>query len=658
MVICKEWNEFETEIITQNRKFFIYGAGIVYKKIIHAVDSQVIAILDINAENIKNENPNIPIIRPEKILDYDVDNVFLLCCLNPFRDYIQRTEQVKKFFEHFEKNVIIYYLDNQKINEKGLIIWGKKELLIDNLLYLVNEGWKRKHMRLAYADIVDYDHDYIKKLYDEPVDFNIYGKRIGLKNYNNGLIVHKNGKKETTPCRDFGEEKSCIWIFGDSRVSGMLNSNDCTFPSFLQMKIDNCAELKSRVINCGIPGRDIERMVYQIKTEDIHEGDIVILGTGFYEYEGDVLKNVLLWCRYIKEAFDECKRKNADFMYINFPTLLEMDSRSPIENEMLELFNTTEFTEYKIEEMIYCKNVIYHVCNQNGILFYDFAEAFKNREQYGHVFINLHHYGPKGNRLIADAIYKILLTQREIREVRDEEIERRKNERDNSFNNKIKHMREEECELQDYLNGIKTKLLNRKVERKCIGSIVMNANPFTFGHLFLAEEALKIVDFLIVFVVSEDASEFSFNERFEMVYSNLAYNNRILVVPSGKYCISKSTFPDYFKKEDLQDQEVTAVNDLKVFADKIARELQIKIRFVGEEPEDTVTRQYNIEMKKILPEFGIKVVEIPRKALDDKTVISGSIVRKYYKELNWEKMEPFVPKKTIQLLKKYASLKR
>lgn len=41
--------------------------------------------------------------------------------------------------------------------------------------------------------------------------------------------------------------------------------------------------------------------------------------------------------------------------------------------------------------------------------------------------------------------------------------------------------------------------------------------------------------------------------------------------------------------------------------------LHITHRFVGEEPEDIVTNVYNDAMKKILPKYGIELVEIPRK---------------------------------------------
>ncbi len=50
--------------------------------------------------------------------------------------------------------------------------------------------------------------------------------------------------------------------------------------------------------------------------------------------------------------------------------------------------------------------------------------------------------------------------------------------------------------------------------------------------------------------------------------------------------------------------------DIAIFAEKIAPQLGIKYRFVGEEPNDEVTNEYNLAMKRILPKSGIELVEI------------------------------------------------
>lgn len=182
-----------------------------------------------------------------------------------------------------------------------------------------------------------------------------------------------------------------------------------------------------------------------------------------------------------------------------------------------------------------------------------------------------------------------------------------------------------------------------------IGSIVMNCNPFTYGHRYLIEEALEKVDFLIIFVVEEDRSLFSFEERFAMVWDGTKDLKNIMVVPSGPFILSQTTFPEYFIKEADEDIVQNVENDITLFAQRIAPTLHISYRFVGEEPEDMVTNEYNSAMKRILPQNGIELVEIPRKK-SGKRYISASRVRKCLADGNKEKLYELVPKTTWEIL--------
>lgn len=182
-----------------------------------------------------------------------------------------------------------------------------------------------------------------------------------------------------------------------------------------------------------------------------------------------------------------------------------------------------------------------------------------------------------------------------------------------------------------------------------IGSIVVNCNPFTYGHRYLIEEALKKVDFLIIFVVEEDRSLFSFDERFAMVCDGTEDLKNIMVVPSGPFILSQTTFPEYFIKQADEDIVQNVENDITLFAQRIAPTLNISYRFVGEEPEDMVTNEYNAAMKRILPQNGIELVEIPRKKLG-KYYISASRVRKCLEDGNKEKLYELVPKTTWEIL--------
>lgn len=192
---------------------------------------------------------------------------------------------------------------------------------------------------------------------------------------------------------------------------------------------------------------------------------------------------------------------------------------------------------------------------------------------------------------------------------------------------------------------------------KKVGGIVMNCNPFTSGHQFLIETAAREVDFLYVFVVEEDESFFPFVMRIEMVKRGIAHLNNVAVVPSGNYILSFDTLPIYFEKAEKQTAKIDASNDIGIFAQYIAPSLGITCRFVGEEPTDLITRQYNEQMANLLPEYGIELIEIPRKMTREKQIISASQVRCLLKDKNWDAIKAFVPETTVSFLMKLVSYK-
>lgn len=181
------------------------------------------------------------------------------------------------------------------------------------------------------------------------------------------------------------------------------------------------------------------------------------------------------------------------------------------------------------------------------------------------------------------------------------------------------------------------------------GCIVMNCNPFTYGHRYLIEQALDIVDFLIIFVVEEDRSLFSFAERYAMIREGVRDLENVMVVPSGPFILSQTTFPEYFLKASDEDLAENVENDITLFAEKIAPHLSITYRFVGEEPEDLVTNEYNLAMKRILPKKGIQLVEIPRKKHND-SYISASAVRRCLGAYDMDGLKRLVPESTMQML--------
>lgn len=89
--------------------------------------------------------------------------------------------------------------------------------------------------------------------------------------------------------------------------------------------------------------------------------------------------------------------------------------------------------------------------------------------------------------------------------------------------------------------------------------------------------------------------------------------------------------------------------DLKIFGKYYQKTFGITHRFVGEEPFSKITALYNQEMKKILPDYGIQVIELPRYRLDD-TIISATLVRKKFLEGDFEGIKNFVPYTTYEYL--------
>ena len=184
------------------------------------------------------------------------------------------------------------------------------------------------------------------------------------------------------------------------------------------------------------------------------------------------------------------------------------------------------------------------------------------------------------------------------------------------------------------------------------GAIIMNCNPFTKGHRYLIEQALRRVDKLYVFVVEEDKSYFAFQDRIRMVQQGVEDLADVRVIPSGKYILSKDTFAQYFEKENVHVIE-NMDYDIRIFGEVVAKDLGIQYRFVGEEPFDRVTKAYNETMKRILPEYGVTVVEIPRAVCDAESgnIISATLVRKALKEKNWQEIEMLCPISTVFYLK-------
>ncbi|MFK5881316.1 MAG: [citrate (pro-3S)-lyase] ligase [Sulfurospirillum sp.] len=211
-------------------------------------------------------------------------------------------------------------------------------------------------------------------------------------------------------------------------------------------------------------------------------------------------------------------------------------------------------------------------------------------------------------------------------------------------------------ENSDNLEIYKNKLASSARDGNVIGSIVMNANPFTLGHQYLVEEAAKKSDWLHLFVVKEDLSEFKFVDRIKLIKKGVSYIPNVTVHEGSDYIISNATFPTYFIKDKGKINELHAKLDLSVFRNHLAPVLGITHRFVGTEPYCVVTNNYNKNMKKILENpngksNSIEVVEIQRIEKNGKA-ISASRVRDLLRVKKFDELKKIVPASTLEFLEK------
>jgi [citrate (pro-3S)-lyase] ligase len=190
---------------------------------------------------------------------------------------------------------------------------------------------------------------------------------------------------------------------------------------------------------------------------------------------------------------------------------------------------------------------------------------------------------------------------------------------------------------------------------KKIGAIVMNANPFTLGHRYLIEQAAAACDWLHLFVVAEDASYFSYNDRYALVKAGVEGTPNLTLHLGSKYMVSRGTFSAYFLKEKNVVGDCFTAIDLLIFRNWIAPALGVTHRFVGTEPFCRTTNKYNRDMRHWLMQDvsdapAIEVVEIPRVEYDA-VPISASQVRRLLAADDFNQIANLVPATTLQLLR-------
>lgn len=465
------------------------------------------------------------------------------------------------------------------------------------------------------------------------------------------------------------EHQNSIYILGACIAYGDRSDDNRTIASALQYRI-NKGKYPYKVYNLGVNNATIQNSLQILKTLNIGEGDFIFFvdAARTMVVEGEGAEE--LFIEILKKMNDYCVNNKAYFVWLNCPGLTEIKKKSNLEIQQLEkrYANTIETQREYIKKIHVCgfdrvkpykgvnkismsfslpdskvvnSNKAIQKCLTYGIRAFDLAQVYERPHEFIEIFTDAFHIGYMGYAMIADFIYRTWVDKKQATTCSEKCYE--------DLLNKFIH----NDEIDRFINQLKEEARDKPQN---VGAIVMNCNPFTFGHRYLIETAIKSVEYLYIFVVEEDLSEFSFRERLAMVKEGVNDLENVNVLPSGKFVISSISFPEYFTKEQNSTNSFDASGDLEFFSTKVAPALNITKRFVGQEPFDITTNEYNRQMKKILGRHGIDVVEIPRLE-DGGNIINATQVRKWMLEGDYERIKKFVPDSTYNVVRKHMELK-
>lgn len=437
------------------------------------------------------------------------------------------------------------------------------------------------------------------------------------------------------------DEKSKVTLLGDSRFVDALVPTEMTMASYLQERLMKY-KLNIEVKNFSVEANRIQNSFQMLKSLDIGEKDIIICAVqmlGQYpDFKVDSAeKNLYIRLRIMRDMMEYCKSKKAKLIFLKMPIIRDIPNPTDLEKLIAQLYG-----DHFILSTISIK--LKQLCTIYNIPLID-LDSLMITAKRNSLFIDSTHFSSEGSKLIANTLADYirffvnkdeLIDNEEINELTEKAYDAHKHYVTEA---RFKGITAYVKKLQEIANG----------KPDNCGAIVMNCNPFTLGHRYLIEQAASQVEYLYILAVEEDRSVFKFKDRFEMIRQGVADIPNVEVIPSGKFVISSLTFPEYFEKSKKPDMTVDTSSDIELFCEYIAPALNIKTRFVGEEPLDMVTNQYNTCMKEKLPKYGLNIIEIPRKEFND-APISASRVRKLLEEKKYEDVKEIVPQTTYDYL--------
>ncbi|MFD2207940.1 hypothetical protein [Kiloniella antarctica] len=281
---------------------------------------------------------------------------------------------------------------------------------------------------------------------------------------------------------------------------------------------------------------------------------------------------------------------------------------------------------------------------------------------YGEIFNDESHLNWKGNKVAANHITQYLVDNKwDVKKpkIKKHSKEIKVYEDAEPFLNLMKYLLHRNSTVTTECGGIDAYCSyikeNEFIGTGTRGSVSVNCNPITLGHLHLLEYAANQVDYLYVFVIEEDLSYFKFQDRLRLVIDSVKHLKNVKVLRGGRYICTHLTFPEYYTKEEDVGALADASEEAWYFCEHIAPVLNITSIFLGSEPTCKITQQYNQQMSTLLKMYDIDVDIISRINFKNKA-ISASEVRKLLKDLKFDEIKKLVPPSTYAFLKqKYSN---
>jgi [citrate (pro-3S)-lyase] ligase len=448
------------------------------------------------------------------------------------------------------------------------------------------------HLAEVYKGIGQYCDAYVKQVFSGPKAYKDSRGLVTNYDYASTYVNVDGGLRRTTDAPPV--HTNDVHLFGASQVYGFGNEDAHTVASFLQRSLNELHAADAsfnpfRVLNYGVNGGTFESTTRRLLDAQIQANDVVIYFVPW-----------LVSPQGLEEVFFK-SRKMLD-----------------------ELLN---------------------LCICHGVPVIDLRPLFQRPHPHGEVFLDGGHVGYRGNIVISRKVFDVCFAAKHRWEQNKQrakslalEIALRDENSDESVLMNCRGLRE-------YLDALTV----HRQPGNTIGAIVVNCNPFTLGHQRLIAHASKQVDHLFVFVVQEDLSYFSFQDRYNMVLAGCSGFTNVKVLPGGQYIISTLTFQEYFNKDNVKDIAIDATKDISIFSRFIAKHLGITKRFVGNEPFCPITRQYNQQMQVLLQEYGVEFHIIERFEVQG-TPVSASLVRRLLQEGRHDQLRQLVPQTTYDYL--------